>query len=198
MRGAPIEGGLDNGRYTLLGQTGYDDVVRLLRRSAAQILRLHVSCILEGTHGFYYVGQGSVELPWNFPRVMRAGEITHEMCVEKFTAHTGSEAEFAPLAACLAPVYDIYARPDGRFFEMVRKGQDKASAIRWLCEKYGVAKENTYAFGDSQNDLPMFRTVGTGVAMGSAPHAVCREAALVTGTLEEEGVAGALQRLGLI
>lgn len=172
--------------------------LRLLRRSAAQILQLHVSCILEGTHGFYYVGQGSVELPWNFPRVMRAGEITHEMCVEKFTAHTGSEAEFAPLAACLAPVYDIYARPDGRFFEMVRKGQDKASAIRWLCEKYGVAKENTYAFGDSQNDLPMFRTVGTGVAMGSAPHAVCREAALVTGTLEEEGVAGALQRLGLI
>ena len=94
--------------------------LRLLRRSAAQILRLHVSCILEGTHGFYYVGQGSVKLPWNFPRVMRAGEITHEMCVEKFTAHTGSEAEFAPLAACLAPVYDIYARPDGRFFEMVR------------------------------------------------------------------------------
>ena len=100
--------------------------LRLLRRSAAQILRLHVSCILEGTHGFYYVGQGSVKLPWNFPRVTRAGEITHEMCVEKFTAHTSGEAEFAPLAACLAPVYDIYARPDGRFFEMVRKGQDKA------------------------------------------------------------------------
>lgn len=84
------------------------------------------------------------------------------------------------------------------FFEMVRKGQDKASAIRWLCEKHGVAKEDTYAFGDSQNDLPMLRAVGTGVAMGSAPHAVCREASLVTGTLEEEGVACALQRLGLI
>ena len=172
--------------------------LRLLRRSAAQILRLHVSCILEGTHGFYYVGQGSVKLPWNFPRVTRASEITHEMCVEKFTAHTSGEAEFAPLAACLAPVYDIYARPDGRFFEMVRKGQDKASAIRWLCEKHGVAKEDTYAFGDSRNDLPMLRAVGTGVAMGSAPHAVCREASLVTGTLEEEGVACALQRLGLI
>lgn len=144
------------------------------------------------------MGQGSVKLPWNFPRVTRAGEITHEMCVEKFTAHTSGEAEFAPLEACLAPVYDIYARPDGRFFEMVRKGQDKASAIRWLCEKHGVAKEDTYAFGDSRNDLPMLRAVGTGVAMGSAPPSVCREASLVTGTLEEEGVACALQRLGLI
>ena len=44
----------------------------------------------------------------------------------------------------------------------------------------------------------MLRAVGTGVAMGSAPPSVCREASLVTGTLEEEGVACALQRLGLI
>ena len=172
--------------------------LRLLHRTAAQILRLHVSCILEGTYGFYYVGEGAEHMPWDFPRILRAGDITHEMSIEKFTAHTVNEAEFLPLAACLDASYDIYSRPDGRFFEMVRKGQDKASAIRWLCDKFNVKQEDTYAFGDSQNDLPMFRVVGTGVAMGSAPHAVCREATLVTGTLEQEGVASALERLGLI
>ena len=169
----------------------------LLRRTAAQILRRHVSCILEGTCGFYYVGEGGERMPWDFPRIRRAGEITRAMSVEKFTAHTVSEAEFAPLAAWLAPWYDIYAHPDGRFFEMVRKGQDKAAAIRWLCQRFDVDKADVFAFGDSANDLPMLRAAGMGVVMGSAPLSVRREAALVTGAVEEEGVATALERLGL-
>ena len=169
----------------------------LLRRTAAQILRRHVSCILEGTYGFYYVGEGGERMPWDFPRIRRAGEITRAMSVEKFTAHTVSEAEFAPLAAWLAPWYDIYARPDGRFFEMVRKGQDKAAAIRWLCQRFDVDKADVFAFGDSANDLPMLRAAGMGVVMGSAPLSVRREAALITGSVEEEGVSPARERLGL-
>lgn len=169
----------------------------LLRRTVTQILRQHVSCILEGTGGFYYAGRGGVDLPWEFPRILRAGEVTRAMSVEKFTAHTVSAAEFAPLAAWLDPWYDIYARPDGRFFEMVRKGQDKAAAIRWLCRRFGVDKADVYAFGDSENDLPMLAAAGTAVVMGSAPPSVRRKASLVTGTVEEEGVAAALERLGL-
>lgn len=49
-------------------------------------LRLHVSCILEGAYGFYYAGGGSVKLPWDYPRIVHAGPITREMCIEQFTA----------------------------------------------------------------------------------------------------------------
>lgn len=170
----------------------------LLRRTAEQILRMRVSCLLEGTDQLYYVGQGSVQLPWDFPRITRADQIVEEMSVEKFTAHTSDRSEFSALEACLVPDYDIYARSDGCFFEMVRKGQNKGAAIRWLCAHCGVAAADTIAFGDSPNDISMLRFVGTGVAMGGSPAEVCREAAFVTGTLEQEGVAAGLSRLGLI
>ena len=53
------------------------------------------------------------------------------------------------------------------------------------------------AIGDNPNDLPMIRKAGVGVAMGSAPDEVKREAKLIAPTNDEEGVAWVLEELGL-
>lgn len=170
----------------------------LLRETVDRLIRCRVSGLLDGTGSLYYAGRGSRVLPWDFPRVERAEELTGEENIEKFTVRVSRPEEFAPLEGFLAQHYEIYASDDGLFYEMAQKGWDKAAAIRRLCEHLGVGLEDTVAFGDSRNDLLMLRTAGTGVAMAQAPEEVRRSAQLVTGTVEEDGVFSALQCLGYL
>lgn len=44
----------------------------------------------------------------------------------------------------------------------------KAAAVEFLCNYYGVAKENVLAFGDNQNDAPLLQASGHGVAVANA------------------------------
>ena len=170
----------------------------LLRDTVDAILRCRVSCLLEGTHGFYYVGRGSRVLPWDFPRIESVQALTGQESVEKFTAHTENRAEFAALGNWLSSRYEIYAAESGVFFEMARIGVNKAAGVRRVLDHCNVSPADAVAFGDSRNDLSMMGAVGTAVAMGGAPEDVRHAATLVTGTLEEDGVAQALERLGLL
>ena len=80
--------------------------------------------------------------------------------------------------------------------EFLAPGVHKGTALRWLCDKMGVALEACAAFGDNHNDVEMITSVGLGVAMANAKLAV-KQAADVT--LEwsnaDEGVARMCERL---
>lgn len=170
----------------------------LLRETIDAILRCRVSCVLEGTYGFYYAGSGSRLLDWDFPRIESAEHLTGKESIEKFTAHVSEPAEFEPLRSFLLRYYEIYPADDGRFFEMARRGLNKASAIHRLCTYYRISPSDTIAFGDSRNDLSMLQAAGVGVAMGNAPEEVRAAATLVTGTVQEDGVLTALHKLALL
>ena len=77
-------------------------------------------------------------------------------------------------------------------------GVDKAEGIDRLLARFGIGLDETMAFGDGGNDIPMLRHVGTGVAMGNADGAVKAEADYVTTSVDEEGIARALRHFGLI
>ena len=49
---------------------------------------------------------------------------------------------------------------------------NKGDALLALCDKLGIAREETVAFGDGTNDLSMLRAAGVGTAMGNADFAV--------------------------
>ena len=55
---------------------------------------------------------------------------------------------------------------EGDFMEIVPKGFNKATGIQEMCKALGIAHEDTYAFGDSTNDLAMFEHVPNAVVMG--------------------------------
>ena len=63
---------------------------------------------------------------------------------------------------------------------------------------FECAKKDSYAFGDADNDVEMMQAVGTGIAMGRHSDAVGEVASMVTGTVKEEGITQALEKLGLI
>lgn len=82
--------------------------------------------------------------------------------------------------------------------EISDPGIDKGGALRLLCRHYGASPADCVAFGDSMNDAEILESAGLGVAMGNADAEVKRLADQVCESCEEDGVAKALARLGLI
>lgn len=83
-------------------------------------------------------------------------------------------------------------------FEMACKGVNKGSGVRRALELMGVDPACAMAFGDSGNDLPMAKAVGTFVAMGNALPAVKDAADYVTDPVESDGVVTALEHFGIL
>jgi hydroxymethylpyrimidine pyrophosphatase-like HAD family hydrolase len=83
------------------------------------------------------------------------------------------------------------------YAQLTAREATKAAASNLLAERLGVPREQTIAIGDHMNDTAMLRWAGLGICMGDG-HKEARAAAdYVTGTLEEEGVAMALERFVL-
>ncbi len=75
------------------------------------------------------------------------------------------------------------------YLEIQCRNSSKAHGLRELVKSYGVAMDEVIAFGDGENDIPMLRDCGLGVAMGNSLDHIKAEANCVTATNHEDGVA---------
>jgi len=66
----------------------------------------------------------------------------------------------------------------------------KASALGFLCERWGIEPERVLAFGDADNDIDMLRFAGCGVAVGGMTGEVREAADDVVPDVDQDGVAG--------
>jgi hydroxymethylpyrimidine pyrophosphatase-like HAD family hydrolase len=71
----------------------------------------------------------------------------------------------------------------------------KASALGFLCERWGIEPERVLAFGDADNDIDMLRFAGHGVAVGGMTGEVREAADRVVPGVDEDGVAGYVETL---
>ncbi len=83
------------------------------------------------------------------------------------------------------------------FLEGLSLGANKGSALAWLAERLGVARQETMAIGDSGNDREMIAWAGLGVAMGNASAEVKAVADHVAPGIDDDGVARAIERFCL-
>ncbi len=95
------------------------------------------------------------------------------------------------------PADTRWANSTSRMIEFNDVRVSKATAMLCLGEKFGIKKEEMIAIGDNFNDLPMLEQAGMPVAMGNAPDEVKAQAAYVTDTNDNDGVAKAIERLVL-
>jgi Cof subfamily protein (haloacid dehalogenase superfamily) len=80
------------------------------------------------------------------------------------------------------------------FIEATNPLVNKGTAVRYLAEEYlGLQAENVMVIGDNFNDLEMLEYAGIGVAMGGAPQPVQAIANWVAPSVEEDGVATAIE-----
>ena len=110
-------------------------------------------------------------------------------------ATTGCDAK-----SCFAELEDIYdfMIHSADVVEIVPKGFNKGTGIEKVCELLGEDVHNTFAFGDSINDMDMLRTAGTGIAMGRCVDEIANIADFVTTHLENDGIWNALKKYELV
>jgi Cof subfamily protein (haloacid dehalogenase superfamily) len=77
----------------------------------------------------------------------------------------------------------------GTMCEILSPDSGKWNAILHLAARWGVSPGAICAVGDDVNDIPMLKGAGLGVAMGHARPEVKSAADLITGDLDEDGVA---------
>ena len=82
--------------------------------------------------------------------------------------------------------------------DVVEEGISKAEGLRRLCSHLGIDISDTYAFGDSQNDVEILDAVGTGIAMGNGMDAAKEHADLIADHIMQDGVYKMCVQLGLI
>ena len=82
----------------------------------------------------------------------------------------------------------------------VRNGAalSKSSCVEWALKHYGIDLEDAYVFGDSSNDLTMFRCGAHTIALGKHDEVLDPYTEYVTDTVERDGVAKAMEHYGLI
>ena len=74
---------------------------------------------------------------------------------------------------------------EDKAWELTQKNLSKATGIRFLADRLGVPVKDTYAFGDSTNDLLMLQFAENSIAMGDSD-------------IEDNGIANALKHFHLI
>lgn len=74
------------------------------------------------------------------------------------------------------------------YIEIIPRRINKGQGILDACRALGLRSEEVIAFGDAENDIPMLRTAGLGVAMGNATEAVKAAADQITLT-NNDGIA---------
>ncbi len=84
------------------------------------------------------------------------------------------------------------------FADINLRGCSKQSGIDHVLEYYGLRLDETMAFGDGGNDIPMLRHVTTSIAMGNASDEVKRTAGYVTDTVDDNGIWNALKHFKVI
>lgn len=82
--------------------------------------------------------------------------------------------------------------------DVIQEGGGKRRAMEAYFERLGITADQSIAFGDGANDIPMLETAGIGVAMGNASDEVKAHADFVSDACDAGGIWNALVALGVI
>lgn len=108
-------------------------------------------------------------------------EETTDRLLERFRAHLGDA------------LYITKTNP--QYLEFMNPTASKGAALALVAERLGISREETIAFGDGNNDLPMIRWAGMGVAMGTAKPHVRAAADYLAPPYDEDGLGAAIEAI---
>lgn len=186
------------------GKTEFYHKIELeqIKKDSEYLNKLEADYILEGRYALY-MNRGCFEDEFYNGMKKELGDnllkVTgneNQLEVSKFCVNYMQEHQ-KELEEELEKRYDIIHRDSG-FMEIVPKGFNKATGIQKMCEILDIAHEDTYAFGDSTNDLDMLKYAVHSVAMGDGMQQAKDAAEYVTTPLWEDGIYNGLKHYGLI
>lgn len=87
----------------------------------------------------------------------------------------------------------VSAAYSGMYVEIFDKNASKGTALSKLAEHLGISKEEIACIGDAENDLTMFASSGTRLAMGNAVDTLKEKADFILPDNNSDGVAYAIE-----
>lgn len=172
----------------------------LVVETARQMFSRGIGLVLEGTNRIAALNPltatpDDIPVFKDFSAFERAAA---EIGVNKYTYYLHNRSQLEPLLPFLGEHYDLIVHNPDRYGEIVPKGISKATGMKRLTEFLGLSRADSYAIGDSLNDLEMLAAAGCGIAMGNAVEPLLKAADIVTDTFANNGAATALKTVGLI
>ena len=188
LTGPPVS---DNGALVLDPVTGSSLWSKPLQ---PEIARNVVGALTDGGVPFIATHPGGTErsageiTTWELTRIswLDMGEEDADELVRRFETEQGLHVVKAFL-----PYNGLWAA------DFSRAGVNKASAVGVLVEMLGLAPQRMIAVGDSYNDLPMLEACGLGIAMGDAPSELKSIADYVAPSVDDDGLAVAIEEFVL-
>lgn len=98
-----------------------------------------------------------------------------------------------PLVIDLPDVKAVKVAPT--VYDITKESSNKAIGVNKFLAAKKIAPEHAVAFGDEVNDLEMFESVGTSIAMGNAVDKIKQSADHVTTSVKDDGIYRAVVKL---
>jgi len=165
----------------------------------------HISFVLEGPEYVYYDDNDDNR---DFEAIKTLTEAFGQdkiktieednLCLNKISCSLFPNSNLEAVLPKIKEKFHIIRHQGTNFIELAPIGYNKATGIEKLLKYLGIDKKDTYAFGDSSNDLEMLDFVEYGIAMGNAYPEVLERAKYTTKSLKEDGIYQGLKQFGLI
>ncbi|MEG2544847.1 MAG: Cof-type HAD-IIB family hydrolase, partial [Longicatena sp.] len=98
----------------------------------------------------------------------------------------------------LEKTYSISIHHNGETFDIAKRSIHKGVGVKAIVAYYKVPMEETYAFGEGDNDVELLGSVKHAIAMKTHDKKLDAVATLVTDEVREEGIYNALRKMGVL
>lgn len=183
--------------------------VRIPSARAQEILqsavRYHVNIVFEGRDKVYFEEQSlknkHAKLFYDHyvaqktpVAIVNPGD---EMECSKFCFLVDDNSDSTHFMETLEQDFDVIVRGGG-MYEVLPKGYSKATAMESVLNYFGGNLADSWAFGDSNNDLPMLQFANHAVLMGHHDEGLEQYAEWIADTVEQDGIYKIMKQQGII
>lgn len=168
--------------------------------------KYRIDGVLESIDGVYYDDIESIRHPEVF-KVLKIHKtegsyngktwFEKDLNVDKLVIFLNKESNFDGFLNEFKDIFDFIKRAE-EFYELVPLNYSKATGIEFIINELNIPFENTYAIGDSTNDLTMLKYVENSIAMGNSNPVLFNLVKFVTKDINEDGIEYALKHYEMI
>ena len=148
-------------------------------------------------HNFFKGFEWECEILRKASVELRADVMADDFYFDKFVVWNRPESDFATFCYEVSKYFTIIFRSP-RFTELVPIGFSKGIGMKNFIASLGEGERTVYAFGDSNNDVEMFRNCDVSVLMGDGKPTLRDQVDYVTDAVDDDGIMHALEHFGLI
>ena len=117
---------------------------------------------------------------------------------EKCSYFRDHNVDFHPHYGFMITAFDLAPYMAHEFTWDHFEDHDKGTGLTYVADHLNISTDDCYAFGDSNNDISMFKAAGHGIAMGNACDELKEIAEYVTDSVNDDGIYHAFKHYHLI